>query len=143
MEVTTKQLDEAVQKVVAARADYDVKKEISNEASRKVDQAEIELIDLLTQADKSNYQLDGVAKVTKVTKLQVNTPKDLEKKAALFKWIKEKFGAEGFLAYCSVNHQTLNSLYKQEFEAAEDKFSFSIDGVDAPVAVETIRVNKL
>lgn len=142
-EITTKQLDEAVQKLWDLRKDYEEKKRISSEACALADEAELEVLNLLEQANKKNYQLDGVAKVIAVTKLQVNTPKDLENKAAFFKWLKDNMGAEGFLSYLNINHNSLNALWNQEFEKADDKVGFSIAGIEAPVERKTLRLNKL
>ena len=143
MEITTKQLDDAVRRLWDARADYEAKKKISTEAFEAAEKAEEEVLDLLEQVNKKNYQLDGVAKVTAVTKLVVNTPKDLDKKSEFFKWLKDSYGAEGFLAYLNINHQSLQALWNSEFEKAEDKVSFSIAGIDAPTERRTLRVNKL
>jgi hypothetical protein len=142
-EVTTKQLDEAVQKLWTLRQDYEEKKRISSEANALAEQAEHDVLELLEKADKKNYQLDGVAKVIAVTKLQVNTPKDLEQKAAFFKWLKDNYGADGFLAYLNINHNSLNNLWNIEFEKSDDKVGFSIAGIDQPVERKTLRVNKL
>lgn len=143
LEITTKQLDEAVHKLWDLRKDYEQKKRISSEASALADEQEIIVLDLLERANKKNYQLDGVAKVIAVTKLQVNTPKDLDSKALFFKWLKDNHGAEGFLAYLNINHNSLNALWNAEFEKVEDKTSFSIAGIEAPIERKTLRVNKL
>lgn len=142
-EITTRELDEAVQKLWDLRKDYEAKKAISSEASALCDEQETYVLDLLEKANKKNYQLDGVAKVISVTKLQVNTPKDLDSKSAFFKWLKDNYGAEGFLAYLNINHNSLNTLWNNEFEKAEDKVTFKIDGINPPTEIKTLRVNKL
>jgi hypothetical protein len=143
MSVTTQQLDEAIQNLWNKRKDYEAKKKVSDEAHAICEEAEQQVLDLLEQANKKNYQLDGVAKVIAVTKLQVNTPKDLDNKAAFFKWLKDNYGAEGYLAYLNINHNSLNSLWNSEFEKATDKVAFKIDGIDSPVERKTLRMNKL
>jgi hypothetical protein len=142
-EITTRQLDEATQKLWDLRKDYEAKKKISNEASELVDKAELELLDLLERANKKNYQLDGVAKVVAVNTLCVTTPKTPEEKSAFFKWLNTTLGAEGFLAYLNINHNSLNSLWNEQFEMAEDKVGFKIDGINAPTLRKSLRVNKL
>lgn len=142
-EVTTKQLDEAVKKLWDRRVDYDSKKKNSNDALALVDEAELELISLLEQCEKTSYNLEGVAKITKVTKLSVQTPKELDQKAKFFKWLKDRFGAEGFLAYLNINSNSLQALYNSEYEAAEDKVLFHIDGIEAPTERVSLRMNKL
>lgn len=143
MEVTTKQLDDAIRKLWELRKDYEEKKKISNEACELSDKAEEEVLDLLEKSNKKNYQLDGVAKVIAITKLQVNTPKDLDKKAEFFKWLKDSYGADGFLAYLNINHNSLNALWNAEFEKAEEKMGFNIAGIDAPTERRTLQVRKL
>lgn len=142
-EITTKQLDKAVQDLWDARQDYDAKKKISNEASENVDTMELVLLDLLERANKKNYQLDGVAKVIAVQQFVVNTPKSLDEKAQFFKWLNDKLGKDGFLAYLNINHNSLQSLWKEQFELAEDKVGFTIEGIGQPMERKTLRVNKI
>ena len=142
-EITTKQLDIAVQELWDARRDYDAKKKISNEASEQVDKAELSLLDLLERANKKNYQLDGVAKVIAIQQFVVNTPKTFEDKEKFFAWLQTKLGHDGFIAYLNINHQSLQALWKEQFELAEDKVGFTMDGIGQPMERKTLRVNKL
>lgn len=141
--ITTKQLDDAIAKLSERRKDYEEKKRISNDADALVTESEQEVLSLLEQANKKNYQLDGVAKVISVTKFKVNTPKDLGDKAKFFKWLNKTLGADGFLAYATINYNSLQALWNQEYEKAEDKVSFNIDGIGSPIEVKELRMNKL
>lgn len=140
-EVTTQELDEVVRGLKLARDEYDQAKTISNEKSRIVDEYEIKLIDLLSMANKNVYEVDGVARVTIVTKSQVTTPKTIEQKKEFFNWVKSKLGDDALVAYQTVNFQSLNSLYNAEMKAALDRGEdFSVPGLELPSIVRTLMV---
>lgn len=140
--VTIEEMDEAVKLYNEARADYDGKKAISNLAHESMESAKFALIKLLQSAGKSKYDSEKFGKVTLVDKLQVTTPKDLPSKIQFFGWLEQKFG-EDYLAYLSINHQTLNSLYNAELkEAAENGTEFKVPGLEAPVTNTELRFSK-
>ena len=140
-EVSTKELDDAVRAVKEARMEYDKASAVSDEKHRQVKDLEQKLVALLDASGKSIYEVEGVARATIVIKTAVTVPKDLEKKEAFFKWIENKFGKEGLLAYTTINYQTLNSLYNQEMEQARDRGEdFSIDGIDLPTVSKVLQL---
>ena len=138
--VTTEELDEVVKSLKAARDDYDIAKSISSEKNKIVDELEAKVIDLLSAANKNNYEVDGVARVSIVTKSQVTTPKTIEQKEALFKWIENKMGRDALIAYQSINYNSLNSLYNKTMEETLAKgLDFNgIDGLELPMVVRTL-----
>lgn len=141
-EVTVQELDEAVRALKKARDDYDLAKSVSTEKNAIVDECEEKLITLLGMAGKSNYEVDGVARVTVVTKSQVTTPKTIDEKQALFNWIENKMGKEALIAYQSINYATLNSLYNSEMSVAHsrgEEFN-GIDGIGLPMVVKSLQV---
>jgi len=71
--------------------------------------------------------------VVKATKFQVTLPKDPESKSALWNYLKSRGHFDELI---SINHQKLNSYYKQEMEVAaeEGNIDFKIPGVDEPKA---------
>jgi len=141
-DVTTAELDTLVKSIRSAREEYDKAKALSSGLYAVTEKLEQELLDLLGVAGKNSYELDGVARVSVVTKTQVTTPKTPEEKTACFNWIKNRFGDEGLVAYQTINHQTLNSLYNSEMKnAIERGLEFNgIDGIGLPMVVKTLSV---
>jgi hypothetical protein len=140
-EVTVAELDSLVIELKDARISYDLAKIVSNEKSGIVDEIEMKLIALLTEAGKSVYEVEGCARVTIVSKTQVTTPKSIEAKEAFFEWVEGRLGKEGLLAYQTVNYQSLNSLYNKEMERAlEAGEEFHVPGLDLPMVVRTLQV---
>lgn len=140
-EVTTSELDDLVTNLKKARDEYDLASTISSEKHSAVKELELRLIDLLTAAGKSSYEVDNVARVTVVSKTQVTVPKTIEQKEQLFNWLRERYGAEGALAYQTINYQSLNSLYNKELEMAVDNgYQLEIPGLELPQLVRTLQV---
>jgi hypothetical protein len=140
--ISTTTIDLAVRDYVEARREYEEAKTLSNDKHAVMEEKEFHMQSLLEQAGKSKYHVDGIGTVQTISKLTVQTPKTPEDKAKLFTWLKNKLGADGFLTYVSVNHNSLNSLYKNMFEEATDKATFSIDGIGQPVERKEIRFTK-
>lgn len=140
-DVTTTELDLLVKELKQARDDYDLASTISSEKHAVVKELEMKLIDLLTAAGKSSYEVDNVARVTVVSKTQVTVPKTIEQKEQLFGWLKDRYGEEGALAYQTINYQSLNSLYNKELEMAVDGgYQLEIPGLELPQLVRTLQV---
>lgn len=134
-EVSTEYLDELVLDMQTKKQDYDRKKAISNEADALHKESRSKVVATLQAAGKKKYHVDDVGTVSVTEKLKVQVPKSPEDKAALFKWLKESEGTEGFLTYASVNYQSLQSLYNMKFEEAKEQgvaSEFEIPGVGNP-----------
>lgn len=133
--ITTDDLDNMVSVMSKLKEEYEELKKQSDEAYKKYEQARRKVISALMATNKSKYFVDGIGTVSLVNKLKVKTPQTPEEKKAFYKWLNEKFGAEGFLAYTGINYQTLNSLYNQEFDKAVETGNadtFSIPGIAQP-----------
>lgn len=129
-EVSTKELDELVIQLKAARDEYETASRISSEKNAICEKLEESLVDLLVMLGKNSYEVDKVARVTVVNRTSVTTPKTIEEKEKLFAFLEKKFGREGLIAYQSVNSMTLNSLYNKEMsEAVEKKIEFEMGSV--------------
>jgi uncharacterized protein YfbU (UPF0304 family) len=140
--VSVNELDTLVRDLKEARKDYDMAKIVSNGKSYIVDELENKLIELLAEAGKTVYEVEGCARVTIVSKTQVTTPKTIENKELLFKWIENRMGKEALTAYQSINYQSLNSLYNKEMEETLGlgKEWLGIDGLDLPMSVKTLQM---
>ena len=139
--ITVEELDEMV-------ADYQTKRDIYEEAKRESSEkykdlaaAEGKLQETLKAMGKKSYKLEGVGTFTRVMKEVVKTPKENTHKKELFDWIKENHGPDVLMSMVSINHQTLNSFYREEAKRAEDP-AFKIPGVDSPTSVENVSFRK-
>ncbi len=89
----------------------------------------------MTDQKKKKYQANsGTFSVTDKTSVKV--PKSPEDRALFFGWLRDK-GV--FQSVITVNSQTLNSIYKQEFDAAEDPH-FKIPGINAVTTYQTLNI---
>lgn len=139
-EVTTQELDEAVIAYKLAKDEYDKASAVSSEKNSDAEKKKQNLLDLLTAAGKSSYIVENVALISVSLKTQVTTPKTIEQKEQLFKWVENRLGKEALIAYQTVNYQSLNSLYNSEMKEALDKGEEwnGIDGLDMPTVVKTL-----
>lgn len=139
-EVTTQELDEAVIAYKLAKEEYDKASAVSSEKNSVAEKLKQNLLDLLTAAGKSSYIVENVALISVSLKTQVTTPKTIEQKEQLFKWVENRLGREALIAYQTVNYQSLNSLYNSEMKEALEKGEEwnGIDGLEMPTVVKTL-----
>jgi hypothetical protein len=129
--ITIEQLDNAVKDLVVKRKNYDEAKKESDFLHGQFEEKKQEVIELLNQAGKTSYRVDGVALISASVIKKVKTPKTLEEKAAFFDWLKTKHGEDGFFTYATINYNSLNSLYNAELaESGEEQFT--LPGIPAP-----------
>lgn len=137
--VTVEDMDKLVLELKEARADADAKDEIVKAANKKVRELEGRCVAYLKELKRDNYNTpDGTIYIQK--KWTVQTPKTDDDKKSFFAWLEEK-GI--FWAYATVNSQSLNSLYKQEVEAATERGEMlSVPGIGAPTLYEGLGFRK-
>lgn len=143
--VTTEQLDQLVRDYQAAYSRYEDKKAESSALYKDAEALEKELVAMMELAGKTKYVVEGVGTVYFSDKLTVTTPKTNADKAALFDYIRKKHGPDFFLKVAGINHQTLQSFYKSEFEEHVEKGDanvFKIPGLQEPTAIRTLNVRK-
>lgn len=131
--VSTEELDALVRQLDSTWAEVERTKKIAAEARAVYDEVELKVLELLKQAKKTKYPVDGLGTVSITSRFQVRTPKSIEDKSALFKYISEHHGQDGLLGLLSINSQTLNSFVKQEKETNP---LVEIPGLEAPTIVE-------
>ena len=133
--ITIDMLDESVAIMAKHKEEYERQKAISNEAHARYQESRGKLIAMLKAVGKEKYFVDGLGTVRVTEKLKVRTPKGLDAKKALAGWLLKNLGEDGMHSYLSINYQSLNSLYNQEFEASKERgeaSEFNIPGVDSP-----------
>lgn len=139
-EISINDIENLVAKLDAAEVDYETKKRIASEANEIYEGLRKEVLEILVKAGKDKYA-SNIGTISVVNTVRVKVPKGFSEKASLLEWLKSQ-GDDMYLTYCTVNSQSLNSLYKKLFEEAEDKASFAIPGVEAPVSEQDIRVRR-
>lgn len=134
-EVSIVDLDTAVQVYLCAKADYEAKKQLSNDANAVMKEHMRRLETLMSSAGKKNWETDE-GKAIIVHKMQYTTPKDPDAKKALAQYMQDKYGKEMFWDIFGVNSQTLNAWAKQELENNPELMN--IPGLDSPTSNTTI-----
>ena len=130
-------LDQMVLDYKESRKHYEALSKESKEAHKVYKQKEYELLQALEESGKSKYFLDGVGTVTKVDRLSVPTPKDMDSKKALFRYLIKEGGEELLYAYATVNSQALNKFYNDTKE--EKGLDHEIPGLEAPIVNTQLR----
>lgn len=133
LEVKIKLYQEQKDKVEQAEAEVErLKKEMNNTGQW--------LQEFMTQHNKTSYK-SCYGNLVLTTKFSVSMPKEPEKRDALFGYLKEKGIYDTMI---TINHQTLNSYYKEEMEAHLNKgeLDFTLPGVSEPSAHRTISLRR-
>lgn len=132
-EITILALDALSEKFKNHRDDYETKKRIASEAYSELEKIEGELLDLLKQAGKQKY-VSEVGTVSQVHRISYKMPKDPSEKQKLFGFISEKYGEDTCLGLLTINHQSLNSFFKESAEV--------VPGLEAPTSQEYLAFRK-
>jgi hypothetical protein len=140
--VTMTELDAIVKELEVKRKIYSEKKGEASAANDEVEAIEGKIMAILEAHNKTKYSVDGVGTVYTVDKFQVSFPKDPDKADKL----REYCLNNGLGSMLTINHNSLNSLYKSKKEELEieGKLDFSnvLDGVDEPKVYKTISFRK-
>jgi len=136
----TSEFDILVEKLQYAKETYEMAKKMKTEAHSDLEEKKHQILTALKDTGKSKYHVKGLGTVYTITKYQVTTPKGLEDKRLFFGWLKERFGDDVSDSMLGVNHQTLNSFMKKEFEAAEERgdVAFTVPGLEDPAMIESV-----
>lgn len=139
-EVTVSDVEQMIEKAFQIRGEIDALKAQMSEKSAELDGFQQKILQFLTEFDKTSYRA-GAGMVVKQTKFSVSMPKDPDAKARFFRYIKERNLFEDLV---TVHHQTLNSFYNAELEAAKETgdIDFGIPGIDEPKTYEIVAFRK-
>lgn len=138
MEITVEELDDLCREVVKTREDYEAAHKTSNEYDAIHKKAKAKLMEALTKLGKKTYTVDGLGTVSKVERLKVTVPKDLESKKKMIEYFLSQ-GDNISSKYLTVNSMSLNSWYRQE---ADNDPLFELPGVEEPTLDEYLRIAK-
>lgn len=135
---TTEFLDEEVKKLVELEVIYNEKKKIYKEADDAYENQRTRLLNILTESGKSKYHVDGVGTISMAIKSSVQVPKTPEDKEKMLEYF-ASLGKDLWLAYVTVNSQTLNSYINQQ---REEDMNFKIPGLADPKETAELRFRK-
>jgi len=141
-EVSIEKMQDMVDTYVCLQSAYDDAHKISKDAWADVEAQKVRLLSYLEATGQKKFHAVGLGTVSRVTKMSVRVPKDIESKKQLFDWLGTK-GDDFYLESVSVHHAKLNSIYNTENEiAAEEGKVFSMPGIGEPSAMTSIRFTK-
>ena len=120
----------------ACRVKADALEEQLKAVRENLSQAQYKIIAYLKQYEKNSYKTRHGNYIIQ-QRWTTSMPKDPEDREKFFGYLKDKGIFEHLI---TVNHQTLNSWFKQEFEAAKDEqnFDFKVPGLSEPKVFETL-----
>ena len=142
-EISTQELDRQVAELQKAWDIYDEKAKQAKELKEAYDKKEAQVLELLRLAGKTKYFVEGLGTVYKINRFQVTTPKTIESKTELFKYLQKTKGIEFAWSLFGTNSQSLNSFYNRELEEAKEAGKeFNIPGLDEPTHKESLGFRK-
>lgn len=152
--ITTEDLDKFAREYQEKYDEYEAQSKIGKELYKEAELLELRFVKALELAGKSKYHVEGIGLFSFVDKQSVQTPKTLEEKQQLAKYLEENGGKTLFWSMFGINSNTLQSFYKGEFEAWKKKCAelqdegvtdipnFGIPGIGAPTNMRSLRLTK-
>lgn len=141
-QVSISDLQAMVKTMATKRKEYDEQKKIASDINSEIETLEQKILSILEAHNLTKFPVDGIGTVYTSEKFQVSFPKDPDKAAALRAYCYDN----GLDTMLTINHNSLNSLYKSKKEelqlAGELDFSNVIAGVDEPKVYKTIGFRK-
>lgn len=129
-----------VERLWLLRQEKQLLKESLDDAQKRVDEAERELIHILSEAEMERFDADSCT-VSRQERTSWRVPKEPAAKRAFFDWLKDKGVFEDLV---TVQSQTLNALCREEERLALDRgeVMFRVPGLEEPTVYETLSVRK-
>lgn len=139
--LTTAEFEEFCESIKKQRDVVDEISKQKKDEEQKLAQLEDQMIAALAALGRDNYQ-SKVGTFYLSHRTSVKVPKTPEAREAFFTYLKDKGVFENLI---TVNSQTLNSFYKEEFAAAQAEgrgLEFEIPGLDEPTIKESLGFRK-
>lgn len=137
--ITLAQFNDEVKKLKELKNKKDELEDVADEAKKAYDEQRTVVQSFMEANELENFKLPGVANVTLAEEFFVAYPQSQEDIQAFYEWLASKEMDH----LRKVNSQTLNSLYKQEREAAKERGDVVfIPGLPQPSVKRTLRVLK-
>lgn len=119
----------------------DALEEKRSEESKKLEAMKAEVTALMLDLGVKTMPFEGLGKLTVRKDFRVSMPKEPGAREQFFEYLKTKGLFEDLV---SINHNTLNSFFKQEMEAAQESgdLGFAIPGLGEPKMSEYVVITK-
>ncbi len=124
------------QKNVCDEIEMALKKE-----TEKLEEIKNKILEIMNKTGQDKFSVPGMGTVYLRTRATVTVPKEPDKRSQFFQYLKDKNIFDNLI---TVNSQTLNSYYKQEFEQAisDGNSDFKIPGIDEPYIIKSVGYRK-
>lgn len=139
--VTVEQMDALVQAMFEQKAKVEAADEVTKALNKELSRMQMQAVAALKQLGRDNFKSPH-GTVSIIERWRVSVPTDEEAKKELFKYFKEK---EILYRYATVNSNSLNSYYNEEWEIAKAEgrgMEFQLPGVGEPKLFETCGMRK-
>ena len=140
IDISVQRLNEMVEQLATLRAEEEALDLERKKLTMKLDTLEGQLMEILEEQGMSSF-VSPSGLINLVRKSSVTTPKTLEQKRELFKYLADRGVFEELV---SVNSQTLNSFYRAEEAMALERgqFDFNLPGVGQPSVRNQLRFTR-
>lgn len=140
--ITVKEVKDAIARLRVVRAEIDLLEEQKKPLNEEKDKLQSSITAMLKEMGEKSFSCE-YGTVSKVTEYTVTMPQG-EAKEKFFNFLRER-GV--FESLATVNYQTLNAYYKEQWELAKqgdpmEAMNFSLPGIGEPKSFETIRFRK-
>lgn len=140
--LTVGELQFLVKEMFVKRTQVEDKEEEAKVLRAELETLKSKVLAYLQDNNMTSFNVDDVGQVYSSNKYQVNMPKDPDNARKLREYL---LGTEGLEGYLTVNHNSLNSLYKSKVEEALSKgasIEGVLPGVGEPQVFTTIAMKK-
>lgn len=137
-QVTVADLDDLMKSIAEQEETIEAHKEVSTRMNKELAQLENRAVQYLKDLGREEY-VSPYGKGAIEQKWRVNLPEDDIKKREFFDYLR---ALEIFDKYATVNSNSLNSLYRAEWEAAKQDgrgMEFTMPGIGAPKVYEQFK----
>lgn len=116
------------------KAKVDELKSQVKDANAELTKLQVDILKRMDVMELEKQHIKGYGTLFLKRERSVQVPKSIPDKLALFDWIKEHKGEDVLNKYLSINSQSLNSFWKQEYEIAKEEgnIDFAMAGVAPP-----------
>lgn len=138
-EVNLTEFDGLCRAIFAQRSVVEAKELELKKETERLEELKTKALKILKDAGKEKFLVEGQGTLYIHNRYTVSTPKDPEERKKFFGYLRAKGVFEDLI---TVNHQTLNSFWKEEREASNNDPDFTIPGIGEPTLFQTVALRK-
>jgi hypothetical protein len=148
--ITTEELDVMAKNYQKAYDEWEVVKKEATRLHGIQEELEGKFVEALELAGKRKYYVEGIGTFSFRDQMVVTTPKNIDAKKKFLTYLRKKFGETFYLDKVSVNHQSLQKIYNDTFEAHVEEYTnkgvevpdFHMPGLEAPTNRRSLTLRK-